>query len=129
MSQNVNGVRKIFDLLAKRIVRKTLITKTNKFKIQIIPFFLMFLSKQIHRFATFVRHYASKKRFLQTCSGECIFYVIYHLSRIMRKTDFSKCEKKGTDQLCSNCTADQHLCFCYMDGTNHPLLIPKISRF
>ena len=31
---------------------------------------------------------------------------------------------KGTDQLCSNCTADQHLCFRYTDST-----IPLLSRF
>ena len=27
------------------------------------------------------------------------------------------CENKGTDQLRSNCKADQCLCFCYMDST------------
>ena len=41
----------------------------------------------------------------------------------MRKPDFSKCENKGADQLCGNSTADQHLCFCYIDSTI-PLL-PK----
>ena len=34
----------------------------------------------------------------------------------MRKPDFCLCENKGADQLCSNCTADQHLCFRYMDS-------------
>ena len=29
----------------------------------------------------------------------------------MRKPDFDLCENKGADQLCSNCTADQRLCF------------------
>ena len=29
----------------------------------------------------------------------------------MRKPDFALCEIKDTDQLCSNCTADQRLCF------------------
>ena len=43
----------------------------------------------------------------------------------MRKQDFYLCENKGADQLCSNCTADQHLCFCYTDSTIPPLLIPK----
>ena len=36
----------------------------------------------------------------------------------MRKLDFYQCENKGADQLCSNCTADQRLCFRYMDSTN-----------
>ena len=38
-------------------------------------------------------------------------------------------ENKGADQLCSNCTADQRLCFRYSDSTIPPLLIPKISSF
>ena len=33
----------------------------------------------------------------------------------MRKPDFGMCEKKAADQLRSNCAADQHLCFRYMD--------------
>ena len=39
------------------------------------------------------------------------------------------CENKGADQLCSYCTADQHLCFCYPDSTIPPLVIPKMLRF
>ena len=35
----------------------------------------------------------------------------------MRKLDFFLCESKGVDQLCSNCTADQHLCFRHSDST------------
>ena len=34
----------------------------------------------------------------------------------MRKQDFCICKNAGTDQLCSNCTADQGLCFCCRDG-------------
>ena len=47
----------------------------------------------------------------------------------MRKPDFCLCENKGADQLCSydqlcsNCTADQRLCFLYSDSTIH--LPPK----
>ena len=33
-------------------------------------------------------------------------------------------KNKGADQLRSNCEADQHLCFCYMDST-----IPLLSKF
>ena len=47
----------------------------------------------------------------------------------MRKLNFRLCKNKGADQLCSNCTADQWLCFRYSDSTIPPLLIPKISRF
>ena len=41
----------------------------------------------------------------------------------MRKPVICICENKGADQLCSNCTADQRLCFRYID-TTIPLL-PK----
>ena len=34
----------------------------------------------------------------------------------MRKPDFCICENKDTDQLLSNCAADQRLCFRYIDG-------------
>ena len=35
----------------------------------------------------------------------------------MRKSDFCLCENKGSDQLRSNCEADQRLCFRYSDST------------
>ena len=38
-------------------------------------------------------------------------------------------ENKSADQLCSNCTADQHLCFRYWDSIIPPPPIPKISSF
>ena len=41
----------------------------------------------------------------------------------MRKSAFRKCENKDADQLCGNRTADQRLCFRYIDRTI-PLL-PK----
>ena len=42
-----------------------------------------------------------------------IRYSNTYLSRIVRKPDFCLRENKGADQLCSNCEADQCLCFCY----------------
>ena len=39
------------------------------------------------------------------------------LCRRMRKPMICICKNKGADQLCSNCEADQHLCFCFMDST------------
>ena len=39
------------------------------------------------------------------------------------KTGICICENKGADQLCSNCTADQRLCFRYIDSDI--LLLPK----
>ena len=45
------------------------------------------------------------------------------------KTDFCLCKNKGADQLCSYCTADQHLCFRYMDSTTPPLLKSEIQSF
>ena len=50
-----------------------------------------------------------------------------NMSRVRRKLDFCLCENKGADQLCSNCTADQRLCFRYSDSTIPLLLIAKIS--
>ena len=41
----------------------------------------------------------------------------YHMSLVMRKMAFCICENKVSDQLRSNCTADQHLCFRYTDST------------
>ena len=54
-------------------------------------------------------------------------FVIYYMSRIVRKPDFCLCENKGADQLRSNCEADQRLCFRYSDSTIPLLLIAKIS--
>ena len=52
----------------------------------------------------------------------------------MRKPDFCLCKNKYTDQLnkytdqlCSNCTADQRLCFRVTDSTMPTLHIVKIS--
>ena len=45
----------------------------------------------------------------------------HYLICVMRKPDFCLCENKDTDQLCSNCTADQRLCFRYLDSTIPPL--------
>ena len=39
---------------------------------------------------------------------------------LSRKPDFCLCENKGADQLRSNCTADQRLCFRYTDSTLNP---------
>ena len=41
--------------------------------------------------------------------------VIRQLSHVRRKPAFYLCENKDADQLCSNCAAGQHLCFCYTD--------------
>ena len=37
------------------------------------------------------------------------------------------CKNKGADQLCGNHTADQRLCFCYIDSTITLLSISEIS--
>ena len=49
--------------------------------------------------------------------------------RVMRKPDFCICKNKDTDQLCSNCTADQRLCFRFTDSTIPLPLKSKISTF
>ena len=45
------------------------------------------------------------------------------MSRIMRKPAFCICENKDADQLCGHRTADQRLCFRYVDSTVR--LLPK----
>ena len=52
----------------------------------------------------------------------------HYLSLFMREPAFCICEKKDADQLRSNCTAYQHLCFCYTDSTIPLLSKSKISR-
>ena len=65
----------------------------------------------------------------QTKMNHCTFslhkviYYCQHISCSMRKQDFGLCEKKGADQLCSNCTADQRLYFHYMDSTISPITV------
>ena len=44
------------------------------------------------------------------------------MSCVMRKPDICLCVNKGADQLCSNCIADQPLCFRYSFSTI-PLLL------
>ena len=44
------------------------------------------------------------------------------LSRVMRKPFFAYAKNKDADQLRSNCVADQHLCFRYIDSA-----IPLLS--
>ena len=51
-----------------------------------------------------------------------------YMGHIVRKQDFSLCENNGTDQLRSNCEADQRLCFRYTDSTIS-LLKSEISSF
>ena len=46
-----------------------------------------------------------------------------HMSRFVRKPAFCICENKDADQLRGNRTADQRLCFRYIDTT-----IPLLSK-
>ena len=54
-------------------------------------------------------------------------YLSYNMSCISRKPDFCLCENKDADQLYSDCTADQRLCFHYMGSTIPPVQL--ISAF
>ena len=47
----------------------------------------------------------------------------------MRKWDYCLYKNKGAVQLCSNCEADQHLCFRYMDNTIPVLLKSDFTSF
>ena len=50
-----------------------------------------------------------------------------YMSSTMRKPDFFICQNKDTNQLRSNCSADQRLCFRYIESTIPLLLKSKIS--
>ena len=52
---------------------------------------------------------------------------MFQMSRIVRKPDFCLCKNKGTDQLRSNCEADQRLCFRHSDSTIPLVLKSEIS--
>ena len=52
----------------------------------------------------------------------------FKMNRDMRKPDFCISENKDADQLCSNCTADQQICFRYTDGIRSLIfLYPKFQ--
>ena len=51
------------------------------------------------------------------------------LATAWQKPTICICENKDADQLCSNCTADQHLCFRHTDSTMPILLLSKVSSF
>ena len=52
----------------------------------------------------------------KTWRGKVAMPIHNYMSHVMRKLDFCICENKGADQLHSDCQADQHLCFRYMDS-------------
>ena len=52
----------------------------------------------------------------------------YYMSLVMRKPAFCICENKDADQLCGNRTADQRLCFRYIDSTIPQVPKSKISK-
>ena len=53
---------------------------------------------------------------------------LYHLSHVI-ENGFCLCEIKDVDQPCSNCTANQHLCFRSIDSTVPLVFKSDISRF
>ena len=65
------------------------------------------------------------KCFKASCrtTSDSVFDSELHMSLVMRKPAFCKCENKDTDQLRGNREANQRLCFRYTDSTI-PLL-PK----
>ena len=60
-------------------------------------------------------------------SGNLMCIAQHHLSLIVRKPTFCICQNRGADQLCSNCEADQRLCFLYIASTIPLLYKSKIS--
>ena len=50
------------------------------------------------------------------------------LSRLLRKPDFFICKNKDIGQLRGNYTADQHICFGFLDTAIPVLPKPEISK-
>ena len=61
---------------------------------------------------------------LYTTHGHLTTSNNHQMSHVRRKPDFCLCKNKGADQLCSNGTTDQRLCFRHTDST-----IPLLSKF
>ena len=60
----------------------------------------------------------------------CLHYVTESsFALVMRTLFFGLDQNKDADQLCSNCTADQCLCFGYTDSTIPLLCKSEISSF
>ena len=83
---------------------------------------------QKHAIAPFVIHvlestYGNKNPALLL---KLLVHILY-MRRQARKPDFCLGENKGADQLCSNCTADQCLCFHYTDSAIPLLLKSKFK--
>ena len=55
--------------------------------------------------------------------------IVRHMSLRMRKSTICICENKDADQLCSNCKADQCLCFRHTDSKIPLILKSKVSSF
>ena len=53
----------------------------------------------------------------------------FHTSHCIGTPTIWICKNKDTDQLCSNCTADQHLCFRFTDSMRPLLSKFEISSF
>ena len=70
--------------------------------------------------------YRNDPNILTDRSGQTLT-VQTHMSRDVRKPDFSICENKDADQLRGNREADQRLCFRYTDSTILLLRKSKIS--
>ena len=63
------------------------------------------------------------------CSFLCVIVPLLHVVELYEPRYENLCENKGTDQLRSNCEADQCLYFRYTDSTTPLLLKSEISSF
>ena len=63
-----------------------------------------------------------RKHKIQTLTLNTSYHIVFAYELRHEKTVFHLSENKGADQLCSNCTADQHLSFRYSDSAI-PLLV------
>ena len=85
------------------------------------------LSEAWNKGGIFVMNVSARKK-QKVCEvfiDKFVTKIIHKMSRAIGKPAFCICKYKGTDQLHSNCTADQRL-FCYIDTTIHLLLNSEI---
>ena len=90
--------------------------------------FLQFIKFCLQEFRSFASAWAWKHLKRQLLKLVWML-MLEHMNRVARKLEFCLCENKGEDQLCSNCTADQRLCFRYTASTITFLLKPEMVSF
>ena len=122
----VNGFKHVEHILLICTPKKDTHVKIKHFMlgITIINKMLMFCAKAQYQTSIIkMNEHRSKDVTSDNADG------IYNLSLRMKNPTICICDNKDADQLCSNCTADQCLCFRHTDSTIPLVIISKVSSF